>query len=242
MKQSKETKVTPKTKSLRVLRSIGFLLTGMSAIFIVSFLIQAYQTRLELPSIMMEYSEFVLKLMDELPWLSQTAVYMTLLLVGVSLLAWSVSKSNFWALLVTLTWLAATDVIVFLERNVLAPIAHVDSPFLSMLDPLTTSVMEWMSSLSEWLAPLTALLAAIVLWRGLKQTKAIYIATSLIRYFALVLFISIFIDFLRESFYDTLQTLNVLSITDTIQLYSYLIAYSLLGIGSAIGLTGIIRK
>lgn len=242
MKKEKEVNALKTNPSLRGLRFIGLLLTAISSVLILTFLINEYETRLELPLVMIQYSEFVNQVIQSMDFLNQTAVYMTFLLIGIALIGWSISKTTFWSLLITLSWLAATDATVLLERNALVPISHVTSPFIDQLDPILKQVVAWMTSLTEWLVPLTALFAAFVLWRGLKHTKSKYIASYFIRYFALILSISIFIDFLRESFYETFVTLNVLSMVDTIQLYSYVISYSLLFIGSVIGLTGLFRK
>lgn len=223
-------------------RTLGFVLI-LSAVLLTS-LEMLYSETFEFfaAEMLKEVLAPVNDVVAQLSFLEGTQFAFVFFGLGLTLLVATLKKSRFAKVFASVLVLFLTSVLLYAESQIILPLTEasfINPDWLGNILALGSVAFDPILELNEFAVPLISLLLVLVGWQTFATKKPKRISVTFVRFGFAILFLAVLLYFAEIAFEGGFVSSNIYQ---TVQNYSYFIAFDLMIIGSVFGILGFFRK
>lgn len=228
-----------KTSALtKLLRTLSFVILFL--VFALFSMHLIYETQVDI--ILLDQVRPLLQpaqdIISSIDILENTFYILSILVVGLLLFTWTVSKSVLLKVLLTVSIVFSYVVMLSEEMLFIGYMDLVRPAFFDTVFDLIDPYLAQLFSLNVFVPLLIVFITFVLITLLLAFRKPKRISLSLVRLGVDILLLSLFVEFLRVVLVDSFIPANIY---DYIKNYSYLIGYDLIGVGAIFGILGFFR-
>lgn len=171
--------------------------------------------------------------------LGDTFYIISLLIVGLLLFSWTVSKSVLFKVIFTVSLLLSYFVMLSEEMLFISYMDLIRPTFLNAIFEVMDPLLERLLSLHEFVGLLTVFVSFVLMTAFLAFKKPKRVSLSVVRIGVDILLIALFVEFAKVVLIDSFIPANIYAY---IKNYSFLIGYDLIALGSLLGILGFFRN